>query len=182
MRRVYYASRIASSMPVAATLAVPPNLHVEQLIKLYTEKEVILGNHIYNGPWILRHPSNIDSGLIVPLPKALTPFDVWQMVKNKILSSDIVFGLVHPKAYGTIAELSYAASIRSMAVYALPELQMDDADIKDLWFVYQVLQETRMKWKDEDFRLIESFRNYGITSIQDYDHYIKSIKPKFMSL
>ena len=102
------------------------------------------------------------------------------MVRTKIESSDALVAIVSSKSYGAIVELGYAVGFKNIAVYVLPEKELTDIEIKDLWLSFHFASVTCHLWKEEDIVVIPEFGKLGILSIKDYKKYILSIVPNFL--
>ena len=154
---------------------VPAEIH-----GIYVNKVQVFDSYIYNGPWILRPPISDNVFSINNLPESLKPEDIWKMVKNKIDSSDVFVGIVNSKSYGTIAEAGYACQNKNIAVYIIPEFGLNEDELQDLWFIFQIAKNTRLRWDDGDFKTIPEFKNLGINSVHQYESYVDKIIPNFM--
>ncbi len=179
MKKVYFASRIPEHPETFTVLEIDEKVSVDEIGRKYGDKIIDRGSYIHNGPWILRAPSG-DGDFLNKLPEELTTAQVWNMVKEKIESSDVVIGLVNTKSFGTIAELGYACKCPRVAVYVLPDLDVTPEQLSDLWFIFNMSVETQDRWNDEDIRLISKFAECDIHSVSDYEEFISGIIPNFM--
>lgn len=161
-------------------LNIKSNMSIKEVHDLYVTHSIQKESYIYNGHWILRPPTSEIDFTENKMPSDLKPFNIWNMVKEKIEDSDIVLGIINQKAYGTISEIGYACSKGTIAVYVLPEYNIDESELQDLWFIFQIVQSTKHLWKNEDIEMLQEFRDFNIYSIQDYEHYLASIVPNFM--
>ncbi len=179
-KKIYIAKRISSTAGSDVILPVSKNLTVEKIHSLYTQKILEKDLYIYNGHWILRPPTSENSFVKNTLPQDLTPHHIWLMVKEKIQSSVMFFEVVNSKSYGVIAEAGYACGLGTMPVYLLPDPDILNEEIQDLWFVFQIMQSTQHFWSDSDFLLLDEFKAVGVSSTQSYVQYIQNIIPNFM--
>jgi nucleoside 2-deoxyribosyltransferase len=147
---------------------------------MYTEKTFMDVNYVYNGPWILRPPVSEDEFSLNQLPSNLKPIHIWDMVKKKIESSDVVLGVINSKAYGTIAEIGYACHHKGIAVYVLPDQNVSEDELQDLWFLFQIAKTTEYLWSNDDIEKISEFSALGITSLQEYKDFLDNIVPNFL--
>ena len=180
MKKVYIARRIPKQANPQFVLDVRPDMSLEQVFEIYTQKIYIQGLYIYNGPWILRPPISGDVFTLNTLPKSLTPMHVWDMVKSKIESSDVFIGIINSKSYGTIAELGYACNCPNMAVYVIPDTNLTDEELQDLWFVFQMAKKSEHLWCEEDIKGVKEFAQFNIHSLNDYKSLISKIVPNFL--
>ncbi len=179
MKKIYFARRIQSNPSAKLILDVRKEMSPQDIHVLYVEKEEKYRNYIHNGHWILRPPITEDNFSLNTLPNALRPLHVWHMVRQKIEESNIFFGVINVKAFGTIAEVGYACKC-NMAVYILPDENVTKEELEDLWFLFQMVQTTRLFWHDIDFQVIEDFSRFNINSVDEYLSYIETIVPVFM--
>lgn len=182
MKKVYFAKRIPKMSDANLILDINSTMTIEEIHNLYVIKSIVCVDYIYNGHWILRPPTSNNEFSINHLPAKLKPNHIWKMVKEKIESSDVVFGIVSNKSYGTIAEISYACKCKEIAVYALPDSGVAGEELQDLWFVFQIIKETKHLWRDQDIKNIKEFSRFGITSIKEYELFLETIIPNFMKL
>jgi nucleoside 2-deoxyribosyltransferase len=180
MKKIYIAKRIATMSNDQTILAISPDMSVQEIHDIYISHSIPRKAYIYNGHWILRSPLSESHFTENRLPENMRPLDIWDMVKEKIDTSDIVVGIINSKAYGTIAELGYASSKGTIAVYVLPELGMAESELQDLWFIFQIAQSTKHLWEDTDIQMLDEFKEFKIYSIQDYERYLANIVPNFM--
>lgn len=180
MKKVYIAKRIPKNSPAYLILDIKPSLTVKEIHSLYVKKVFINQKYIYNGPWILRPPISEEKFTENHLPIKLQPNHIWLMVKEKIENSNVFLGIVNSKSYGTIAETSYACKCKGIAVYALPDKDVNDEELQDLWFVFQMIKDTKNFWSDDDIKNITEFSDLGITSIKEYETFLETIIPNFM--
>jgi hypothetical protein len=179
-KKVYIAKRIPKNAPPHFVLNIGPSMTVEEIHSLYIGKEYADENYVYNGPWILRPPLAENEFSASKLPACLKPNHIWDMVKVKIENSDVVLGIVNGKAYGTIAEVSYACRHKGIAVYALPDEGLDESVLHDLWFLFQMVKDTKHLWSDDDMKNISEFSKRNINSIKEYEDFLETIIPNFM--
>ncbi len=180
MKKLYLAKRIQKNPDPRFILSVNTNMSLENVIEAYVEKIYVTKRYIYNGPWVLRAPFYENVFAENNMPPDLKPINVWEMVKQKIDSSDIFIGIISGKSYGTIAEVGYACNSTKIAVYVLPEINLSYDELQDLWFVFQMAFNTENLWLDEDIKNIEEFNHLNIFSINDYKSYVSKIIPNFM--
>ena len=180
MKKIYKAKRIPKDSPPHLILEIKSFMTIKEIHSLYVEKVFVGQKYIYNGPWILRPPVSEDEFTENHLPIDLQPNDIWLMVKNKIENSDVFLGIVNSKSYGTIAEISYACKCKGVAVYVLPDKEVNDEELQDLWFLFQMIKDTKDLWCDDDIKNIEEFSDLGITSIKEYETFLGTIVPNFM--
>ncbi|MFZ2151281.1 MAG: hypothetical protein WAZ12_01605 [Candidatus Absconditicoccaceae bacterium] len=180
MKKVYIAKRIPKQTRSEFILDVKKEMSSKEVFELYVNKIEILEKYIYNGPWVLRPPLAEDVFVLNNMPSKLTTSDIWNMVKEKITSSDIFIGIITNKAYGTIAEAGYACKCKNIAVYILPEVGLSDEEIQDLWLIFQIARETKHLWNDEDIKMLDIFSDFNIHSVEQYESYVSDITPNFM--
>jgi len=180
MKKVYIARRISKNPESKLVLNIKREMSLDEIFKNYSEKEEFFGSYIYNGPWTLRPPVSDDVFAFNNMPADLTPVDVWNMVKQKIESSDVFLGILNNKSFGTIAESGYACCCKNIAVYILPELGISSEELQDLWFVFQMAKNSKRLWCDEDIKMLDIFSSFSICSISQYEEYVSSIIPNFM--
>ncbi len=181
MKRTYYfARRIPTHASEEECLSILLGMSSDEIHRLYTEKVIDHGLVVSNGPWILR--PFLDAGVHQPncFPEDLSPYRVWRMVQQKIASSSAVVALVDPKAYGTIAEISYAAGLGTVGVYVLPAPDITYEDRADLWLSFQLSLETSRLWMEEDITNVDLFGERNIHSLADYRRFVEAIVPKFL--
>ncbi len=179
-KKVYIAKRIPKNPPPHLVLNIDSSMSVKQIYSLYVEKTFVEKNYIYNGPWILRPPLSEKEFSTNQLPSDLKPIDIWNMVKEKIESSNVVLGIINNKAYGTIAEVSYACNQKETAVYVLPDRNISMDKLQDLWFLFQICKTTKQSWANDDIKNIKEFAALHITSLQEYEKFLETIVPNFM--
>ena len=179
-KKVYIAKRIPKNPSPHFILNIDSLMTVEQIKLLYIEKVYISEKYIYNGPWILRPPLSDTEFSLNQLPIDLKPNHIWDMVRDKIESSDVVLGIINSKSYGTIAEVGYACNCKTVAVYVLPDEDVSEEELQDLWFLFQIAKITRHLWSDVDIKNINEFSERGINSLQEYEDFINTIIPNFM--
>lgn len=180
MKKIYIARQIPKMASPAFILNITKDMTLIEIRKAYVDKIQIFDSYIYNGPWILRPPITDNTFEDNNLPLYLRPEHVWQMVKEKIHTSDVFIGIVNSKSYGTIAEAGYACQCNDIAVYIIPELGLNEEEIQDLWFIFQIAKNTKPRWDDNDFKTIPEFKNFGINSVHEYESYVDKIIPNFM--
>jgi hypothetical protein len=180
MKKVYIAKRIPKNPLSYFVLNIDSSMTVVQIKQSYIEKVFIDKKYIYNGPWILRPPVSDNEFSLNKLPTDLKPSHIWDMVRNKIESSDVVVGIISNKSYGTIAEVGYACNCKTIAVYVLPDKNVTEEDLQDLWFLFQIAKTTRHLWSDDDIKNIDEFSVFGISSLQQYEDFLDTIVPNFM--
>lgn len=180
MKKVYIAKRIPKNPLPHLVLSISNLMSVEQIHSLYVNKVFADENYIYNGPWILRPPLTEEDFSRNNLPVELKPQHVWKMVKEKIEASDVVIGIISGKAYGTIAEVGYACNCKNIAVYVLPEQNIQEDELQDLWFLFQMAKETKDLWSENDIKNVKEFSKIGINSLQDYVRFLENIVPNFI--
>lgn len=180
MKKIYIAKRIPHNSESKMILSINSKMALEEIHKAYTTKEEILDSYIYNGPWVLRAPVSNDNFSLNQIPRELKPIHVWNMVKEKINSSDVMLGIVNSKSYGTIAEIGYACNCLNIAIYVLPDVNIQEEELQDLWFIFQMIQTTKKMWHEDDIKLFPEFLNYNIHSLAEYEIFIQKIIPNFM--
>lgn len=181
MKRTYYfARRIPVQASAEECLPISSNMTADEIHNGYVEKVSDHGSYTSNGPWILRPFAQ--EGVHEPncFPADISPYKIWRMVRQKIASSSAVIALIDPKAYGTIAELSYAAGLGTVAVYVLPAVHIANTDYADLWLSFQVSLETAPLWREEDIVNVDLFAANGIHSLSDYRQFVEAVVPKFL--
>ncbi len=182
MKRIYYfARRIPVQASAEECLPISSGMTADDIHKSYVEKVADHGSYLSNGPWILRPFAQ--EGMHEPnrFPPDITPHKIWRMVQENIAASSAVIALVDQQAYGTIAELSYAAGLHTVAVYVLPAMHIAYADYTDLWLSFQVSLETSALWQEDDITNVGIFAERGIYSLADYRRFVELIVPKFLS-
>lgn len=180
VRKIYFTRRILPDADPETILTVQPSMTVAEVTNAYANKILDKGKYLYNGHWILRGISAENSFKDNNIPKNISPYDIWNMVRQKIETSDIVLATINSKAHGTIAEAGYAAQSGRIAVYLLPDQNMSDEDLQDLWLVFQIALSTKHLWKQRDIEDIPDFKRYDIYSISDYLNFIVNIVPNFL--
>ena len=114
------------------------------------------------------------------LPPLLMPSDVLEMVKAKIIFSDALIAILGPKSFGAVVELGYAIGRGNVAVYVLPERNLEQNVIKDLWLSFQFALHTQHLWKQSDIESVEEFKMHNIFTVEDYKNFILNITPLFL--
>ncbi len=180
MKKVYIAKRIPLNAEPKIILPLNIDMLPEEVHKKYVENCEIKESYIYNGPWILRAPLSDSDFSQKSIPESLKPIHVWNMVREKIISSDVVVGIVNSKAYGTIAEVAYACSCKNIATYVLPDLFSSEEEIQDLWFIFQMVQSSKDLWSDDDIKNIPEFQEHSISSLEEYKTMVEKITPNFL--
>ncbi len=180
MNKIYIAKRIPKNPPANFVLDISSAMSVQEIHKLYVDKTIPYDNHIYNGPWILRPPLSENVFSLNQIPSELQPVHIWDMVKEKIESSDIFLAIINSKSYGIIAEAGYDCKCSKLAVYILPDINISKDDLQDLWFLFQMAKDTKHLWSDRDITSIAEFSNHGINSLAEYENLIDTIVPNFM--
>ena len=179
-RRIYIARKILPDPTSETVLDITSGLGVEEIKLLYVNREIERDTFIHNGHWVLR-PINAEGALIkTTLPFSLTPRDVFEMVEAKISSSDALIAILGPKSFGAIVELGYAIGRGDVAVYVLPEKDLEREMVKDLWLSFQFALRTRRLWKQSDIESVEEFKMYGIHTVENYENFILNIIPPFL--
>ncbi len=181
LKKVYIAKRIPKDPPPHLILNINSLMTIREVDSLYIEKIFVDTNYVYNGPWILRPPLSEDEFSLNHLPPNLKPIHIWNMVKKKIESSDVVLGIINGKAYGTIAEVGYASNCKTIAVYILPDENISNDELRDLWFIFQIAKTTKHLWSEDDIKNINEFKIRDINSIEEYENFISNIVPNFMT-
>ncbi len=179
-RSVYFAQRVPVKVDPKQVLPIHPQMTPKEVISVYAEKELKRKGFIHNGPWFLRPMKK--EGVFVDncMPKDLTPYNVWEMIEKKIDTSNVIVAVVNLQSYGTIAEAGYGAGSDKTAVYVLPDKKLTPEEIQDLWFGFQMSLSTSDLWKNEDIKNIETFKEYGIFSLEDYESFVRKIVPNFL--
>ena len=103
-----------------------------------------------------------------------------RVVLAKIVNPSADVGIVNGNAYGTIAELGYACKCKDVAVYVLPDNKVDSDELQDLWFLFQIIKDTKHLWSDEDIKNIEEFAEFNIFSLKDYECFLDTVIHNFM--
>jgi len=179
-RRVYFAQRVPVKMDPQQVLPVHPKMKSKEVISIYAEKEIEREGFIHNGPWFLRPIEAEGVFTKNQMPKDLIPYNVWEMVEKKLDTSNAIVAIVNLQSYGTIAEAGYGAGSGKTAVYVLPDKKLTSEEIQDLWFVFQMALSTKTLWKSADIENIETFKEYGIFSLEDYEAFVREIVPNFL--
>ena len=179
-RKIYFAGRILPNADPETSLMVNSSMTVSEVTNAYINKVLNKGSYIHNGHWILRNICSENSFENNNIPKAISPADIWDMVRQKIETSDAVLAIINTRAHGTIAEAGYAARSGKVAVYLLPDQDMKDGDLQDFWLVFQIACSTKHLWKQEDIENIPHFKKYDIRSITDYSNFVANIIPNFL--
>ena len=105
--------------------------------------------------------------------------DVWEITKGQINKCDVMVAVVTPKAYGTLAEVAYAVGRGNIAVYAFPDSNMTEAEIADLWYIFQMALSTKPLWKEKHFKYKPNiFPKENLTPAK-YEESIRAITPMF---
>lgn len=180
MKKVYLARRIPKNPDPYLILNLTKDMVVNDVMEAYHKKSELCDGFIHNGPWILRPPISDNSFTENRMPEGLKPNDVWNMVKGKIESSNVYLGIISSKSYGVIAEAGYACKCKGVAVYILPEIGLEEDDLQDLWFIFQMIKTTEHLWSDEDIKMLVEFKDFNINSVEEYKLYIHKIIPNFM--
>lgn len=180
LRKIYFARRILPNADPETILTVNSSMTVDEVIGAYANKILDKGNYVCNGHWILRGKNSESSLKDNNLPEGLSPANIWSMARQKIETSDAVLAIINTKAHGTIAEAGYASRSGKIAVYLLPDQDVSDEDLQDLWLVFQIACSTKHLWKQEDIGAIPEFKKRGIHSIADYSNFIAGIVPNFL--
>lgn len=179
-RKIYIARSIASNTFNDAIIESTPQDTVAKLSQIYIAKEIDRGKYIHNGHWIIRSVKKDGELSEYRLPDNLQTADILKMVHKKIKSSDALVAILSSKSYGAIVELGYAVGLGNVAVYVLPEKELTDSEIQDLWLSFHFASLTYNLWEEEDISAIPEFNELGILSIEDYKKYISSIVPNFL--
>jgi len=163
-RKIYLAQRISINADPTMILPIKSFMSPQKIKKLYTQKTINKEKYIHNGHWILRPLRSKNSFEENNIPSTITPYDIWDMVQQKINTSDAMLAIINAKAYGTIVEIGHASGTGKLAVYVLPEKSMGMEEIEDLWLIFQAGLQTKQNWKEEDIKNIETFKEYDIYS------------------
>ena len=180
MRKIYIAKRISSNTFDDAFVEIHEDMTPNDLVHAYTEKQVVREKYVHNGHWILRSASKDGELEENKLPDDLSPQHIMEMVVHKLNDSDALVAVINKNSYGTIAELGYAVATKKHAVYVLPDKDVTQDELEDLWMSFHLAFQTANLWCDEDIQSVEDFKEYGIMSVSDYRAYVLSVVPKFL--
>lgn len=180
MRKIYIAKRIASNNFEDAFVEINSEMTAKDLVSAYQSKTVKRRSYIHNGHWILRSTS--DEGVLEEnnLPSDLSPQHIMDMVVHKLDDSDALVAVINGGAYGTIVELGYAVGTGKHAVYVLPDKDVNQEGLEDLWMSFHLAFRTANLWQDIDIQAVDEFQQKEIFTVDDYKKYILSIIPKFL--
>lgn len=175
--KIFFARRIIH-IGKESHLAVDPNMSTPELKKSFYNKEIVYPDYIHNGPWVFRPV--LEEGKYADAPlKNLNPTDVWEITKDQINRCDVLVAVVTPKAYGTLAEVAYAVGRGNIAVYVFPDNNMTEAEIADLWYVFQMALSTKHLWKKKHFKYKPNIFPKENLTPQKYEQEIRAITPMF---
>ncbi len=175
--KIFFARRIIQ-IGKESHLTVDPNMSASELKRSFYNKEIVYPDYIHNGPWVFRPV--LEEGKYADAPlKNLNPMDVWEITKGQINKCDVMVAVVTPKAYGTLAEIAYAVGRGNIAVYVFPDSNMTEAEIADLWYIFQMALSTKPLWKEKHFKYKPNiFPKENLTPIK-YEESIRAITPMF---
>lgn len=178
-RKIYIAKRIAQNQFTDAIIDVNKSMSVSELKSAYADKIVDRGGYIHNGHWIMRSISTENEFSPNNFPSDLRPCDVIEMVENKIRTSDAIVAIISGKSYGAIAEIGLAVGLKK-ALYVLPEPNLKNDEIEDLWLSFNISLLSRSYWLESDIVSVSEFKERGIDSLESYLLYINKIVPPFL--
>ncbi|NBT85523.1 MAG: hypothetical protein EBT45_03350 [Alphaproteobacteria bacterium] len=175
--KIFFARRIIQ-IGKESHLTVDPNMSASELKKSFYNKEIIYPDYIHNGPWVFRPV--LEEGKYADAPlKNLNPIDVWEITKEQINKCDVLVAVISPTAYGTLAEVAYAVGRGNIAVYVFPDNNMTEAEITDLWYVFQMALSTKHLWKEKHFKYKPNIFPKENLNPQKYEESIRNITPMF---
>lgn len=97
----------------------------------------------------------------------------------KIRTSDAIVAIISGKSYGAIAEIGLAVGLKK-ALYVLPEPNLKNDEIEDLWLSFNISLLSRSYWLESDIVSVSEFKERGIDSLESYLLYINKIVPPFL--
>ncbi|MBY0462511.1 MAG: nucleoside 2-deoxyribosyltransferase [Alphaproteobacteria bacterium] len=175
--KIFFARRIIH-IGKESHLYVDPNMSATELRKSFYNKEIVYPDYIHNGPWVFRPV--LEEGKYADAPlKNLNPIDVWEITREQIDKCSVLVAVVTPTAYGTLAEVAYAVGRGNIAVYVFPDNNMTEAEITDLWYVFQMALSTKHLWKEKHFKYKPNIFPKENLNPQKYEESIRSITPMF---
>lgn len=172
---IYCAQRVATLCDPNLLLPITKEQTSEDIGKLFSQMKLDRGSHDYNGVWLFK---NRHQPAQHNLPAHLKSVDVVRMILGKISASDVLVAKISPQAFGTIAEVGWAAAQgKPVYVFLDPEVSFTEEQLLELWFVFQTGATTEPLWKEEHFNLdIMPIK----TTLADYRQYLQSIKAPFL--
>lgn len=84
IRKIYFARRILPDADPETILTVKSSMTVNEVTNAYANKILDKGKYLYNGHWILRGVNAENSFKDNNIPKDISPYDIWSMVRQKI--------------------------------------------------------------------------------------------------
>jgi hypothetical protein len=175
--KIFFARRIIH-IGKESHLYVDPNMSATELRKSFYNKEIVYPDYIHNGPWVFRPV--LEEGKYADAPlKNLNPIDVWEITREQIDKCSVLVAVVTPTAYGTLAEVAYAVGRGNIAVYVFPDNNMTEAEITDLWYVFQMALSTKHLWKEKHFKYKPNIFPKENLNPQKYEESIRNITPMF---